>query len=144
MMAMAGRECAVSTRNDVVPIAFLWTIDIASRILVFAMPIHNCGLLVKARGTSGIALILSIFFLAIIGATHLTIVNEMWRMWDPFQEGVDSTAWACGVALEIDNMLNEFYEYDTSVLVRKHAYMRQRVYSEKSRDESFLAYPRTV
>ena len=51
------------------------------------------------------------------------------------------------MAMEIDNMLNEFYEYDTRVLIRKHAYMDPSSHPDdlgSSRRAEGNSRPRTV
>lgn len=61
--------------------------------------------------------------MALISATVMTILEEMWCLWDPYGKAINTLTWTRGIASEIDHMLNEFYEYDTATLIRKHAYM---------------------
>lgn len=141
MLALAGRECSIFSYTDVAPVAFLWTVDVACRLLSFGIPAQNCDWLVNStrpprenfdavtgKHSTDIQLpmmvtMVSMAGIAVMSATILTVLNEMWKMWDPFGRGTNTYAWTLGVAMEIDNLVNEFYEYDTRGLVRMHAYM---------------------
>lgn len=135
MLALAGRECSLFSYSDVAPVAFMWTVDLCCRALAFGSPIQNCDWLVNATDSSDLGFqiprlgaVLSWIAVSIVSATILTILNEMWQLWDPFGKAVNAYSWSLGIASEIDNMLNEFYEYDTNILIRKHAYMDASAY----------------
>ncbi|KAK3186463.1 hypothetical protein K4F52_004764 [Lecanicillium sp. MT-2017a] len=127
MLALAGRECSIFSKRDVTPVAVLWTIDICCRAIAFGTPIQHCDWLVN--GTSegfeipSLEILGSALVMSVLSATIMAVLSEMWTLWDPFGKGMNTFSWSLGIATEIDHMLNEFYEYDTKVLVRKHAYM---------------------
>lgn len=127
MLALAGRECSIFSKRDVTPVAVLWTIDICCRAIAFGTPVQHCDWLVN--GTSegfeipSLEVLGSALVMSVLSATIMAVLSEMWTLWDPFGKGMNTFSWSLGIATEIDHMLNEFYEYDTKVLVRKHAYM---------------------
>ena len=146
MLALAGRECSIFCYTDAVPQVFLWTIDIASRLLAFSIPGQNCGFFTAAAvshhadaATSSASLPLTAYhclamvLFALISASLVAILDEMWRMWDPFGRGLNLEAWTLGIAREIDNVLNDFYDGDDGddgaagdgLLSRRHSYMEQ-------------------
>ncbi|PHH63189.1 hypothetical protein CDD81_6240 [Ophiocordyceps australis] len=139
MLALAGRELSVFSFNDVIPVAFLWSVTVASWLIAYYHPIQRCSLMVKWAITQGpvgvdvahstslhlpsLQLWMPMAVVATLSAMLLTVLDEMWRMWDPFGGGMNSFAFTLGIASEIDNMMNEFYEYDIKTFVRKHSYM---------------------
>ena len=150
MLALAGRECSIFCYTDAVPQVFLWTIDIASRLLAFSIPGQNCGFFAAtnhaAASSSSASLplkayhCLAMVLFALISASLVAILDEMWRMWDPFGRGLNLEAWTLGIAREIDNVLNDFYEGDDDddgggdgVLSRRHSYMEQPCSARGSR-----------
>lgn len=124
MLALAGRECTVYAGGDVLPICMLWTVDLSCRSLALLMPLKHCGWYMGSEfhhqpfyfSWRSIAL-------SLVCAITMMMLSEMWAFWDPFGKGMNVFSWSLGIASEIDNMLNEFYEQDTRVMVRKHAYM---------------------
>ena len=132
MLALAGRECSVFSYTDIAPVAFLWSVDIACRMIAFATPIRNCDWIINSthpsHGGQNIQIPTMMTLVAMVGISAicsmiLTVLDEMWKMWDPFGRGTNTFSWTLGIAMEIDNMVNEFSEYDTRALLRKHAYM---------------------
>lgn len=130
MLAQAGRECNIFSLQDVVPIALLYVVDFCCRVVAFGVPIQNCEWVINEtdlqahnsivpRAGAFVAWVM----LSIIGAAMLSVLEEMWHLWDPLGKSTNVYSWSLGIASEIDHMLNEFYEHDTSILVRKHAYM---------------------
>ncbi|KAJ4245636.1 hypothetical protein NW757_009899 [Fusarium falciforme] len=124
LMAMIGRESSVYAYSDnVKPIAFLWTFDIVARVLCLSLPIQTCTTL--AWSMMGRA-VLEIAGISVITATALTILNEIWGLWDPYAKGVNIYSWTLGVAREIDAMLNDVYDSDRDrdkgLPLRKHGY----------------------
>ncbi|KAI8656039.1 hypothetical protein NCS55_01258100 [Fusarium keratoplasticum] len=122
LMAMIGRESSVYAYSDnVKPIAFLWTFDIVARVLCLSLPIQTCTTL--AWSMMGRAA-LEIAGISVITATALTILNEIWGLWDPYAKGVNIYSWTLGVAREIDAMLNDVYDSDRDrdkgLPLRKH------------------------
>lgn len=61
--------------------------------------------------------------LTLVCAVIMMILAEMWAMWDPFGKGMNTFSWTLGIASEIDNMLNEFYEAQMKAPVREHRFM---------------------
>lgn len=130
MLAMAGRECSIFSKCDVTPVAVLWTVDVCCRAIAFGMPVQHCSWLLNTTSgeSSGFqfptfGVLVSALGLSVLSATIMTVLAEMWTLWDPFGTAMNTFSWSLGIATEIDHMLNEFYEYDIKVLVRKHAYM---------------------
>lgn len=132
MLALAGRETTVYTGGDVVPVCILVTVDVCCRMLALLIPIQRCSWFMADESEGG-ALVLSWKFvlLALVCAAVMTILEEMLTMWNPFGRAMNTFPWSLGIASEIDNMLNEFYEYDRGVMVRKHGYMQ----SSRERNE---------
>lgn len=138
MLGLARRECSIFALIDVIPQAFLWSTHLAGWLIALYCPVQNCERLVSwPHDDDGkldfptMDLVLPMAALALLSAMLTTVLAEMWQMWDPFDKGTNTRAWTLGVANEIneiDNMLNEFYEYDTKGLVRKHAYMDTSAY----------------
>ncbi|QUC16620.1 uncharacterized protein UV8b_00861 [Ustilaginoidea virens] len=133
MLALAGRECCIFSSSDIAPVTFLWALNVACHSVAILTPVYHCDWIVNTNRPSPIndgslqwpesATWAAITGAAVVGATILSILNEMWNMWDPFGRGINTYSWTLGIAMEIDNMVNEFYEYDTKALIRKHAYM---------------------
>ncbi|XWW97451.1 hypothetical protein V2A60_005433 [Cordyceps javanica] len=73
--------------------------------------------------TSGWHLTWRMSFLATTCAMVMMVLAEMWSLWDPFGLGMNTFSWTLGIASEIDNMLNEFYESENKVPVREHKFM---------------------
>lgn len=128
-MALAGRQCAVSALNDVTPWAMLWTFDLTSRAVAICIPLQLGDFVRPSIAVSEdiplppmFARLLRVMVVSVIGAIILTILEELWGLWDPFGKGLNTYSWTLGVAKEIDTMLNEFYESDDNVIVRKHSY----------------------
>ena len=99
MLALAGRECCIFSYTDVAPVCFLWAVDVACRLIAFGSPIQHCEWLVNSSSTARrpnavqiptMLTLVSIVGVATLSATMLTILNEMWRMWDPFGGGDES------------------------------------------------------
>ncbi|UPL01920.1 hypothetical protein LCI18_012854 [Fusarium solani-melongenae] len=135
LMAMIGRESSVYAYSDnVKPIAFLWTFDIVARVLCLSLPIQTCTTL--AWSMVGRAA-LEIAGISVITATALTILNEIWGLWDPYAKGVNIYSWTLGVAREIDAMLNDVYDSDRDrdkgLPLRKHGYDAWKIPSDKPR-----------
>ncbi|KJZ77230.1 hypothetical protein HIM_03551 [Hirsutella minnesotensis 3608] len=133
MMSLAGRECAIFAIIDVIPLAFLWAVYSSGLVVALYCPVKLCESIsdwapVVEPGQIRIVYpsmysLLAMASLSTASAVLLTCLSEMWAMWDPYGSGTNTFAWTLGIALEIDNILNEFYEYDTSNLVRVHSYM---------------------
>ncbi|CEJ92927.1 hypothetical protein VHEMI08554 [[Torrubiella] hemipterigena] len=130
LFAMAGRDCGIYSLRDVVPITLLSVVDFCGRVVAFGVPVQNCEWIISetdAQVHNSVAPRAEIFVawvvLSIISAAVLSILDEMWRLWDPLGKSTNVYAWSLGIASEIDHMLNEFYEQDTSTLDRRHAYM---------------------
>ncbi|POR31561.1 Uncharacterized protein TPAR_08246 [Tolypocladium paradoxum] len=138
MLALAGRECGIFSFLDVAPIAFLWSVHLAGWLIAVYCPVQNCDWLVAwtpeevedsaSLEFPSLSIMMVMAVLSVLSAMLTTILSEMWKMWDPFGAGTNTHAWTLGIASEIDNMLNEFYEYDTKGLIRKHAYMDPSAY----------------
>ncbi|ODA79057.1 hypothetical protein RJ55_04648 [Drechmeria coniospora] len=128
MLSLAGRECTIFSHGDIAPMAFLWSVRLAGWLVALYNPVQSCQMLVNRTlaeddSTTRLPLLnLSILFfmvvLAILSTTLTIIIREMWCMWDPFSKATNPYAWTLGIANEIDNMLNEFYEYDDSAHCR--------------------------
>ncbi|KPM37840.1 hypothetical protein AK830_g8744 [Neonectria ditissima] len=130
MMALAGRECTVFSYGDVAPVAFMWMLDLSTRLISVTLPAQNCDYIINSTRNVGGRMMFPTFFtlLIIVGvsaasATILTLLDELWQMWDPFAQGMNTFSWTLGIAREIDDMLNEFSEDDETVLIRKHAFV---------------------
>lgn len=138
MLALAGRECSIFSFLDVAPIAFLWSVHLAGWLIAMYCPVQNCDWLVSwtphefedsgSLQFPSLSIMVVMGVLSVLSAMLTTVLSEMWKMWDPFGAGTNTHAWTLGIATEIDNMLNEFYEYDTKGLIRKHAYMDPSAY----------------
>lgn len=129
MLALAGRECTVYAGCDVVPLCMLWTVDVCSRVVALVMPVRRCAWIDSARGSY---VTWPMGFLALVCTVIMMILAEMWSMWDPFGQGMNPFSWTLGIASEIDNMLNEFYESENKVPVREHKFMDVSECSEPS------------
>lgn len=130
MLSLAGRECSIFSYGDTSPVAFLWAMDIACHLLALGVPLQNCSWFIPSEPSSVLQYIFSESFvvmilIAAICASLLTLLDEMWRQWKPFDGGVNVESWTLGIASEIDNFVNEFHEYDSRVVIRGHAYMAQ-------------------
>ncbi|KAF7551110.1 hypothetical protein G7Z17_g5232 [Cylindrodendrum hubeiense] len=93
--------------------------------------LQNCDWIINSpRNTGGNIMIptamtlVAIFGISAMSATILTLLQELWNMWDPFGKGINTFAWTLGIAREIDDMLNEYDEYDENSLIRVHSYMQ--------------------
>ncbi|OAA69629.1 hypothetical protein ISF_02899 [Cordyceps fumosorosea ARSEF 2679] len=133
MLALAGRECTVYGGSDVIPLCMLWTIDVCSRGIAFTVPIRRCSWFMS---TSGLPLVWRMAILAVTSAMVIILLNEMWSLWDPFGRGVNTFSWTLGIASEIDNMINEFYESENKVPVREHKFMDSGEYLSSSNSSS--------
>ncbi|KAM3513511.1 hypothetical protein MY11210_002798 [Beauveria gryllotalpidicola] len=120
ILAFGGRECTVYASCDVIPNCTLWTVDICCRLIALSVPIRRCSWLVKPVGMD---LIVRMALLVVMPAAAMLILAEMWSLWNPFGKGLNTFSWTLGIASEIDNMLNEFYESETKVPVREHKFM---------------------
>lgn len=134
-MSALGREIQVGTMRDVNPTIFLYTVYIASLILVIRLPIDNCSRLINSTliissaqpEIPTVRTLISIFFIAVLCALIITIVKEGWDMWDPLSSGhMNTDGWTLGIAMELDALLNQFYETDPGAMIRKHSYMPSR------------------
>jgi hypothetical protein len=134
-MSNLGREIHVCTMRDVTPTVFLYTVYLAALALVIWLPIENCSRLINTTlvipsAQPEIPTIRTIFvliFAAIIFALLLTIVRQAWHMWNSLSSGVMNTdGWTLGIAMELDALLNQFYETDPAAMIRKHSYMPSR------------------
>ncbi|KAI9155095.1 hypothetical protein HJFPF1_07663 [Paramyrothecium foliicola] len=136
MLAMAGRECTIFAGSDVAPVVLLWLLTICCWILAFLAPVAKCDMLVNATNPTldhqmpGFHVFLAALPLSAVSAVLLSLLDELWRMWEPFRRGVNTFAFTLGLAKEIDNMVNQFYEDDSVVPVRRHAYIRPSVYDD--------------
>ncbi|PHH84515.1 hypothetical protein CDD83_1824 [Cordyceps sp. RAO-2017] len=133
MLGLAGRECGIFGMADIVPITFLWSVWVAGWIIAVYNPIRMCSMVVawvppQVQDTDSVVFppfrtMLPMAGLSVLSAVVTAMMAEMWRMWDPFNAGINCYGWTQGIAMEIDAMLNEFSEYDADELVRPHAYM---------------------
>ncbi|KAK2597405.1 hypothetical protein QQS21_005953 [Conoideocrella luteorostrata] len=128
MLALAGRECFIFSYSDVAP----FNSDRLSPVGEHLFQWPNWST------TFAIAV------MAIIIGCLLTILTEMWNMWDPVGRGINMYSWTLGMAREIDNLLNEFYEYDKSALIRKHAYMNPSSHPDDMSAQTADSRPQTV
>lgn len=131
MMALAGRECSVFAYRDVAPIAFLWAVDGSMRLIALVLPAQHCDYITNSpRNTAGEMMfptamtLLAMVGISSISAIILVLLQELWNMWDPFGKGINTFSWTLGIAREIDDMLNEYAEYDEKYLIRVHSYIR--------------------
>ncbi|KAM4064504.1 hypothetical protein HRG_005131 [Hirsutella rhossiliensis] len=130
MLSLAGRECGIFSLTDVLPVVFLHSVSVAGWLIALYSPIQRCDWIVDwaPDGSTGINLptlnaMVPMAVLSLMSSMLTTVLAEMWMMWDPFGKGTNTYGWTLGIAMEIDNMLNDFYEYDTDALVRAHTYM---------------------
>ncbi|KAK0392002.1 hypothetical protein NLU13_1500 [Sarocladium strictum] len=127
LMALSGRQCHVSARIDAQPLALIWAFDIASLAVALILPlqigylfqsdgqtVHNPG--DKPPVTSHASVSLCMLLSAILSAAIITLIDELNGMWDPYGRGLNTFSWTLGIAMEIDTMLNEFYESDDNVI----------------------------
>ncbi|RSL73840.1 hypothetical protein CEP54_000186 [Fusarium duplospermum] len=136
MMAAAGRDCGIPAfRDNLNPIAFLRIVDTATRIVCLSIPVQTCTTLAWSMMTR---VAFEIGGISIITATALTILDEMWSLWDPYAKGINAYAWTLGIAREIDSMLNDVYDSDwdkdKGLPLRKHGYnvSEMRTHSPRS------------
>ncbi|KAM0429691.1 hypothetical protein ACHAPT_006297 [Fusarium lateritium] len=122
-LGIAGRESRIYAYWDFHPGVLLWVMDITTRVLCFVLPIQTCITLARAMM---IRTSLEILGMSIIGATTITALSEMWRLWDPYDKGINSYSWTLGIAREIDAMLNDDFDSDRAMdkglPPRKHGY----------------------
>lgn len=121
---MVGRECCVSAYQDNVnPLAFLWTVDIAARLICASLPLQTCTTLAWSMMTRAVFEIAGI---SVIAATSLTILDEIWRLWDPFAKSINMYSWTLGLAREIDLMVSGVYDSDmdkdSGLPLREHGF----------------------
>ncbi|RSL67133.1 hypothetical protein CEP51_012699 [Fusarium floridanum] len=133
MMAVAGRDCGIyAYRENLNPIAFLWTTDIVTRIVCLSIPIQTCTTLSWPMITR---VVFEIVGISIVTATTLTILDEMWGIWDPYAKGINAYSWTLGIAREIDSMLNDVYDSDWDkdggLPLRKHGYNASRMLPDR-------------
>lgn len=129
MLALAGRECAIFNHHDSAPVTFLQICDMAVRILSISLIPSHCDLLLNTTEQSEHApqqkkpsVLIPMASLAFVAAALLTLLQELWRMWEPFHSGTNTQAWACCIAHEIDCILGEFDETEKPVRVRVPAF----------------------
>lgn len=132
MLSLAGRECGIFSHTDVLPVVFLHSVSVAGWLIALYNPIQRCDWIVDwaPDDSAGVKfpsfnVLLPMATLSLTSGMLTTVLAEMWRMWDPFGKGTNTYGWTLGIAMEIDNMLNDFYEYDSNALVRAHTYMNQ-------------------
>lgn len=130
MLGLAGRECAIYSTTDVRPKAFLNMIMVAGWIMASYSLLRRCDRFVDWSPVPATSLHLptlgvmgSMATLSLLSATMTTVLAEIRRMWDPFGKGVNMDSWTLGIATEIINILNDFFEYDPDAVVRTHSYM---------------------
>ncbi|EEU42119.1 uncharacterized protein NECHADRAFT_86045 [Fusarium vanettenii 77-13-4] len=128
IMGGAGRESsAYAYRDHTTPTVLLWAIDIATRVLCIGLPLQTCTVL--SWSMMG-RVVFEITGISLIAATALTILSEIWRLWDPYSRGINMYSWTLGVAREIDAMLNDVYDSDIDknrgLPLRKHGYNNDR------------------
>lgn len=129
-MGLSGRQSHISARIDAQPVALLWIIKLACLIIALALPLQLGDTFRdqavvpgdKPPMISQTHVIMEMLCCSIVGAVILTLAEELQGMWDPYGRGLNTFAWTLGIAMEIDTMLNEFYESDDNVIVRKQSY----------------------
>lgn len=108
----------------------LGIIELCIYLIAFAVPLQLgdiCQTELHVAGDGppifdGRRLMIHILLSSTASAILLTLVQELRAMWDPYGRGINTYAFTLGIASEIDTMLNEFYEVDDKVIVRKQSY----------------------
>lgn len=115
-ISLGGKECTVHCYYDKVPAVFLWAVRIGVHILVLSLPIELRDWIATPIAWEewdgffrppDYSKILPIIIIAIICTYGLTLLDEMWSMWDPYGPGVNVHGWTLGIAMEVDALINE-------------------------------------
>lgn len=128
-MGTTGKDCNLNHPHDAVPWQLLWMITICARCLSLFYPINNCDYMVnseaqgRGRNWSTHSAMINMGAIALLSSAIITLLDEAWDFWDPFNRAINTYSWSLGIARELDMILNDFYEVDASMLSRKHAYM---------------------
>lgn len=133
-MGGLGRELHINTPRDVRPTFFLHTIYYSAWVLSIRTPIDECSRLINSSlivdaAKPEIPTLSTLFSMLVISCSCgllLTILHEAWDLWDPFNKSVNRYGWMLGVGMELDAMLNHFYETEPEAMIRKHSYMPSR------------------
>lgn len=130
MLSLAGRECGIFSRTDVLPSVFLHSVSAAGWLIALYSPLQRCNWIVDWAPDDSTVVrfptlnaMIPMAILSLMSSMLTTVIAEMWRMWDPFGKGTNTYAWTLGIAMEIDNILNDFYEYDSNPPIRANTYM---------------------
>ena len=124
-----GRECSLNHPRDAIPCVLIWMISICVGALTIFYPVNNCDYIVnselRAEGINWptLSTMNNMFSVAVLCSAIISLLGEAWDMWDPFGRGINTYAWSLGIAMEVDMMLNDFYEFESSMLIRKHSFM---------------------
>ena len=116
----------------------MWFVYVAGWLIALYAPLHHCNWFVQRTPTEleatenqplpAVAILAVMAALSVLCSMLTTILSQMWRLWDPFGRGTNTYGWTLGIAMEIDDMLNEFDEYDAKEILRKHSYMDSLAY----------------
>ncbi|UNI17753.1 hypothetical protein JDV02_004073 [Purpureocillium takamizusanense] len=137
ILAQSGRECAVFAFTDVIPLESLCFVYMAGWLIALYVPVQHCNWFVQkpplelelsSQPVPTLAMLAAMAALSTSCSMLTTILSQMWRLWDPFRKGTNTYGWTLGIATEIDDLLNEFDEYDAKELLRKHSYMDPSAY----------------
>ncbi|GJN71111.1 hypothetical protein PLICBS_005173 [Purpureocillium lilacinum] len=138
ILAQSGRECTVFAFTDAIPLECMWFVYVAGWLIALYAPLHHCNWFVQRTPTEleatenqplpAVAILAVMAALSVLCSMLTTILSQMWRLWDPFGRGTNTYGWTLGIAMEIDDMLNEFDEYDAKEILRKHSYMDSSAY----------------
>ena len=150
-MALAGRQLGAMSLHDAHPHAMLWIVDLLTRLSILTLPLqlaialyppgspgaqehdgrkcttyfigregsNNPGALPATLCWASLDVVI---LSSVAGALGFVILHELWGCWDPFGRGLNTFEWTLRIAMEIDTMLNEFYESDENAIVRRHSY----------------------
>ncbi|KFA51333.1 hypothetical protein S40293_04360 [Stachybotrys chartarum IBT 40293] len=154
-LAQTARDCTLFDYRDIAPLPLLWFIDIAVRIIVLYLPIHHCSFIVSLTTSRGslddqdtVVPVLPAFFPICAVAAACTFImmmlEEIWRGWNPVECGINPVAYCLSLATELDCLLHDFYEYDSTVLIRKHAYMGKTMFESVYESDASSERPLTV
>ena len=122
------------------PRAFIKLMDFAFQFGALLTPIRNCNMFVNNTmnfegyriPTINEIVYLLIFPIPIAGV--LIIRDKMWKMWDPFQKGVDMQSWSLGIARMIDALVND-YDYSVDRVILPHAYIAGKSLGREEKEE---------
>ncbi|KAG8354704.1 hypothetical protein FVEN_g7392 [Fusarium venenatum] len=127
VMAISGRECLVYSYTDAVPRAFLWVLKIIAKVMLLAVPLF---INVDWKSLAVSKRLYLCLLIGAVGASGLTILDEIDCMWKAFKKGMNTYAWSLGIAREIDELLNEpndiirmhWYNGVPNSSIREHSY----------------------